>query len=348
MNPLTACARFRAPLRGSCGQAGDWEVVHLPCRPGNPCSPQAAGGVRGGFLNPEMTNMHTYVEQFLYWKGGDAPRAAVEYRMWLRHLETFSLGREAEELVAADLVRFRYWLAERYSPQSVKHAMIVVKGFLGYLSLTGVRVLNPGLVRVPKAVSPPRPTVTEAEYGQMLALVSEKEFYSLEKKVVLRLLWETGVRVSELCGLDLADVDVRARSAVIRTKKTQRSRRIFWSAATHDLLLRFLGIRVCLNQQPALFVGLYRDGTPSDRLHVRSVQRLIHYLADEAGIKKKLTPHSFRHGWAHYRRAQGATLQFIQKGLGHENPASTMWYSQFTDPEFEAEAARYLGTHAKV
>ncbi len=69
---------------------------------------------------------------------------------------------------------------------------------------------------------------------------------------------------------------------------------------------------------------------------------MVKYYIDRAGIKEKITPHSFRHGWAHFRRDQNASLAFIQRGLGHVNPISTFVYEQYNDMEFENNANNYL------
>jgi integrase len=62
----------------------------------------------------------------------------------------------------------------------------------------------------------------------------------------------------------------------------------------------------------------------------------------KASLNEKITPHSFRHGWAHKRRDQNAPLAFIQRGLGHANPVSTFIYEQYQDSEFEINANKYL------
>ena len=74
----------------------------------------------------------------------------------------------------------------------------------------------------------------------------------------------------------------------------------------------------------------------------RTVQRIIRYYVNRAGIKEKITPHSFRHGWAHKRRDQNAPLSFIQRGLGHLSPVSTFIYEKYNDVEFVTNANNYL------
>jgi site-specific recombinase XerD len=162
---------------------------------------------------------------------------------------------------------------------------------------------------------------------------------------MIRLLWDTGVRVSELCDMDITNIDENKTSAVISTKKTGKKRIIVWSNETHDLLLKYMPIRLELhriNKSTALFIGTEHGKGWSVRLTPRSVQRRVMYYVNRAGIKEKITPHSFRHGWAHKRRDQNAPLSFIQRGLGHLNPVSTFVYEQYCDNEFEKSAMNYL------
>lgn len=100
------------------------------------------------------------------------------------------------------------------------------------------------------------------------------------------------------------------------------------------------------NKASALFVGQQNNNSSWNmRLSTRSVERIIKYYSNKAGIIEKVTPHSFRHGWACMRRDQNAPLSFIQRGLGHLNPVSTFIYEQYSDLDFERSAKAYF-SHA--
>lgn len=159
------------------------------------------------------------------------------------------------------------------------------------------------------------------------------------------MLWDTGVRVSELCDMNISQIDTAIHKTVITTKKTLQKRIIIWSDETHRVLLRYIPIRAELykhNKADALFVGQSKNKGWNSRLTTRSVERIVKYYTKRADIVEKITPHSFRHGWANKRRDQNAPLSFIQRGLGHLNPASTFVYEQYTDKDFEKNAKAYL------
>ncbi|HTB32857.1 MAG TPA: tyrosine-type recombinase/integrase, partial [Bacteroidia bacterium] len=187
--------------------------------------------------------------------------------------------------------------------------------------------------------------ITEGEYNRIIDVIPNNEFLELRDLIMIRLLWDTGVRVSELCDLNTTQIDEKKLSAVISTKKTGKKRIIVWSAETHKLLMKYLPLRLELekhNGASSLFVGWDKSKGWSMRLSTRTVERRVKYYVSKAGIKEKITPHSFRHGWAHKRRDQNAPLAFIQKGLGHLNPASTFVYEQYEDSSFVHHAQGYL------
>jgi integrase len=118
-----------------------------------------------------------------------------------------------------------------------------------------------------------------------------------------------------------------------------------WSKETQEVLLKYLAIRLelkNLNNADALFVGFHKGRGWSMRITKRSVERITKKYITKAGIKEHISPHGFRHGWAHKRRDMNAPLAFIQKGLGHSSPVSTFIYEQYNDKEFETNANSYL------
>ena len=289
--------------------------------------------------------MKNKVKEFLEWKGTYAPRASVNYKIWLERFIQICGEKEVEAYTVTDLVQYHKKIELRFSPYTVQFAMIVVKNFFNYCRNNNLQCLAPWLIKTPRIDAKSHRAVTEEEYLKMIAGIPENEFVFLRDLILIRLLWDTGVRVSELCDLNTSDIDPKKLSAIIKTKKTGRPRVIVWSDETHRLLIKYFGIREELertNGSSALFIGQAGNGQWSNRMSRRTAQRVVKSYAKKAGITAKVTPHSFRHGWAHKRRDQNAPLAFIQKGLGHINPISTFIYEQYNDIEFETNAKSYL------
>ena len=292
-----------------------------------------------------MLYMNEIIKKYLEWKGTYALRASVNYKIWLERLLQVCGDKPLEQYDVSDLVKYHNWLEARFTPCTVQFATIVIKNFLQYCKMHNMDCLSPKLVKLPRVNAKSHRAITEQEYQKIISIIPINEFIPLRDTIMVRMLWDTGVRVSELCDLDLSQINEQKRSAVIQTKKNGKMRIIVWSVETHYLLMKYMTIRMEFNRfsnANALFVGYNRGRGWSSRLTSRSVQRSIKYYTDRAGIKEKITPHSFRHGWAHMRRDRNAPLAFIQRGLGHVSPVSTFIYEQYNDIEFERSANSYL------
>lgn len=290
--------------------------------------------------------MEKKISEYLDWKGIHSPKASVMYKSWLKRLVEVCGDKPIEEYTITDIVHYQNWLKVRFSPYSLQYATVVIKNFFQFYRDQNYRCLPPSLIRRKKAKPKSHRAIREEEFEKIISVIPENEFRFLRDLIIVRMLWDTGVRVSELCELDVSQIDTSKPIAVIATKKTTNMRTIVWSEETHRLLLKYIPIRIelyKLNKAPALFVGQQNNNSSWNfRLSTRSVERIIKYYADRAGIIEKITPHSFRHGWAHKRRDQNAPLSFIQRGLGHLNPESTFIYEQYSDVDFERSAKAYF------
>lgn len=291
--------------------------------------------------------MHEKIREYLEWKGTYAHRASINYKIWLNHFLSVCGDKAIEDYSTTDVVKYHRWLEVHYGSYSIQYAMIILKNFFKYFKLNDCKCLSPALIRTPRIQIKSHRAVTEIEYKKIIDEIPINEFLHLRDSILIRLLWDTGVRVSELCDLDITQINENKPSAIIFTKKTGKKRAIVWSDETHQLLMKYMPMRMeleKLNRASALFIGKHCNVEWSMRLTTRTVERMVKYYVNRAGIKEKITPHSFRHGWAHKRRDNNAPLAFIQKGLGHLNPISTFIYEQYDDSEFMKNAQKYLAT----
>jgi integrase/recombinase XerD len=300
--------------------------------------PQVRSGGSYVFMKEKIT-------KYLEWKGTYAPRASVNYKIWLERFIQVCGDKALEEYTISDYVKYKNWIENHYSSYCVQYATIIIKNFLKFYRDQNYTCLSPSFIRIPHVQAKSHRAITEDEFKKMISNIPENEFGLLRDQLIIRLLWDTGVRVSELCDLDISQINENSRSAVIHTKKTRNQRIIVWSEETHYYLMKYMSMRLELHQASnasALFISLNKENNWGSRLTTRSVQRIIKLSVNNAGIKEKITPHSFRHGWAHKRRDQNAPLAFIQRGLGHINPISTFIYEQYNDNEFVKNANMYL------
>lgn len=289
--------------------------------------------------------MQEKIREYLDWKGTYAPRASVNYKIWLKYFIEVCGEKPIEEYGISDVVKYQVWLETRFKSYSVNYAITILKNFFKFYKEQDYKCISSSLIKTPRINSKSHRAVSEEETIKILKVIPSNTFLSLRNLVIVRLLWDTGMRVSELTDLDITQIDEHRHSTVIITKKTGKKRMIIWSKETHRLLLKYISLRMKLEQlngASALFIG--RDGNKAWSLRItkRTVERIVKYYVDRAGISERITPHSFRHGWAHKRRDNNAPLAFIQRGLGHISPVSTFMYQNYHDWEFEKSARKYL------
>ncbi|MDG1538365.1 MAG: tyrosine-type recombinase/integrase [Candidatus Poseidonia sp.] len=170
-------------------------------------------------------------------------------------------------------------------------------------------------------------TLTRRELTTVLETASVSENPATAFLVTMML--DTGMRVSEVCGLNLDDIDVDDASALIRGGKGDKDRLVLFTERTLERLQAWLPIRTALVGESEDACLVNRHGR---RLQPRSVQRMMDTLGEQAGLPKgKLTPHVLRHNFATGLLERGADLVTIQRLMGHATIATTRVYLEISD-----------------
>jgi len=174
-------------------------------------------------------------------------------------------------------------------------------------------------------------THREMERLKEAAATSENPFANL----VITLFLDSGIRVSELCALDRASVDLDDLSATVREGKGNKDRLVLFTPETVTAIEAYAEIRklIVTRHTPS---DEHRDALILNRrgrrLTPRAVQKLMDMLADDADIpKSKLSPHTLRHNFATGLLERGVDLVSIQRLLGHTNIATTRVYLEISD-----------------
>jgi integrase len=185
--------------------------------------------------------------------------------------------------------------------------------------------------------TPPPPDVKLMDLERIVAFTDglpreEKphlELRRLKVRAMIRFLFRSGVRVSELCALRRRDVDLNEGAASIYRAKGGKSRTVHFDAETATALTAYWSLRGDPGRGagalPA-FSGRDKIGVPGTAISTRTVEHIVAGLAESAGVESDVTPHSFRHGLATElvrRRVRESTVQTI---LGHASPATTRIY----------------------
>ncbi len=280
------------------------------------------------------------VKNYLEWKAVRSPKAAIAYKLHLTRFAEYTC-KNTLELANTDIVEFNQCLALKYNPPTIAYSCRVLKNFFNYLNALKEAAVSTFFIQPPRYMRKIRVGVSDEEFHAMCATLNPYEVGDLQKLTILHILYDTGMRVGELCALDTKQISSVESYTSIETEKSKQMRWVFWKKDFHqNTLLRWLGSRICLNQYPSLFVSIDKHGR--ERITQRTVQRWVKEIAKKAGITTRIHPHMFRHAKAHRMRAQGADLKDIQMMLGHVTPFSALLYLNFDKKEMLANAEKYL------
>ena len=263
-----------------------------------------------------------------------ASRHTVDaYRRDLRQLETFLIEKRGSGVPVRriDVYLLRQWLgalARVVGAASVARKISAVKAFFRYLHKRRFVETNPTSELGSPKVRKPLPTFLGVDAArEVMEAPSGDEPAGLRDRAVLELLYGSGLRVSELAGLDLGDVDLA--SATVRVRGKGNKQRIApLGRAAIESLEAYLRERSSVARRPsalhptALFLS--RRGA---RLGVRQVQLLVHRYGALGAGRSDLHPHALRHTCATHMLEGGADLRAIQEMLGHASLATTQRYT---------------------
>jgi integrase/recombinase XerC len=218
---------------------------------------------------------------------------------------------------------------ENLSKASIARTLSAVRSFFRYLVRTGGIARNPAeLVSSPKLGKRLPARLSETEAQDLIEGPSAKTLKGLRDRAILELLYASGLRVSELVGLD--ETDVEWSEHLVRVLGKGRKERIvpfgqFAARALEDYRIersiRGLAIREASGNIP-LFINLR-----GRRITTRSVERVVAAYRTHLAPGRKVTPHSLRHSFATHLLENGADLRSIQELLGHANLGTTQKYT---------------------
>jgi len=255
--------------------------------------------------------------------------------------------------IDAELIRkWRLWLnrlgtnvSDELQKTTQNYHLIALRSFLKFCAKRDTPAMTADKVELARTTRKQVTFLAEEELARLFAQPDIDTEGGLRDRAILELLFSSGLRVSELVGLDKDHINLKRREFMVRGKG-QKDRPIFISPDAADWLQRYINRRQD-NTRP-LFIRY--NGTKAvdltgnfHRLTARSVQRLVSRYALLAGITKHVSPHTLRHSFATDLLMNGADLRSVQAMLGHSNIATTQIYTHVTDPHLKSVHERFHG-----
>ncbi|MEW5851660.1 MAG: tyrosine recombinase XerC [Myxococcota bacterium] len=233
----------------------------------------------------------------------------------------------ADDIQHISLVTLRAFVAARHGvdeASSQARRISALRSFFRFCLRRGIVKDNPALgLSSPKLKRSVPKSLSVDEAFNAVAQPRGDAPLKVRDRAILELLYGSGLRVAELCGLNLADVDLG--SGVVRVLgKGRKERLVPMGGHCLDALKEYLPARLTLKaQSDALFVN-HRGG----RLTARSVARHLAAYGEAAAVRGRLHPHRLRHSFATHLLEGGADLRAIQELLGHASLSTTQRYTK--------------------
>jgi len=224
----------------------------------------------------------------------------------------------------------RSWLAELHthalSPVTIRRKIAALRSFFQFLLKRGLVDFNAAkLLRTPKVPKTLPRVMSEDTANNLIDQIDNGKFekpFPERDRALFEILYGCGLRISELCGLDLPDLDLSENWMLVRGKG-RKERQVPIGQSAVAALLRYLEVRSPQSEERGLFVNFR-----GKRLTDRGARGIVDFYARMIAQDPSIHPHSFRHAYATHLLTDGADLRAIQELLGHAQLSTTQKYTQ--------------------
>jgi len=301
-----------------------------------------------------IKNYEHYLNRFIEWGRENQIEKPLDitldkvhkYRLFLNRLNIAN-SNQLPVIKNSDITKKNSFLKPNNSATLGKNTqnyhLIALRSFLKYLAKNDIESLVPEKIELADISDREITFLAEDELSLLFSKVDKNGLIGLRDNAILETLFSTGLRVSELVGLDRDKISIEKGEATV-IGKGGKARIVFLSESTKKSISQYLNARP--DNDMAVFIRhgrkkkeieisikkLRDDLTNEDkRLTVRTIQRIIGKYAKKAGIIKKVTPHTLRHSMATDLLSAGADLRSVQTLLGHSSITTTQIYTHVTD-----------------
>ena len=259
------------------------------------------------------------------------------YRYNLIKICSFFNTNDITNLTSDDIRNFLYNSKE--SSKTNAHYLTVFKSFYNYLLDIEKISKNPcDEIKSPKTPKNLPKFLTEEEVNKLLNIKCQKPI-DYRNKAMLELLYATGIRISELLNLTLANINILDSSIKVMGKGSKE--RII---PISDITIKYLNLYISeyrnyiLKTKQSEFVFINYNG---ERMSRQGFFKILKNLCLESGINKEISPHILRHSFATHLLNHGADLRIIQELLGHENITTTEIYSHISNEKVKDDYSKH-------
>jgi len=295
--------------------------------------------------------------EYLEIERGRSVKTVINYERYLNRFLNFSKAVKPADITEEQVREFRLYLnrqagtkvggrREPMKRRTQNYYLIALRAFLKYMRKRGEESLSPEKIELAKVPERSLDLISENELNRLLSSPLVDKIEGKRDRAILELLFSTGLRISELCGLSIDDVDLTRDEFSVRGKG-DKVRVVFLSDEAKQTIKNYLAARK--DMEDALFIRYGKKAHVGEeaRISPRVVQRLLKRYAAKAGITRKVTPHVIRHSFATDLLSNGADLRSVQALLGHAHIGTTQIYTHVTDSHLREVHKKFHGKRKK-
>jgi len=294
--------------------------------------------------------LNVYLEQFIQTLRSEkyySPHTCSNYQRDLQRFQAYLAERAIADWAEVGYNDVSAFAAQRHrqgrKSRTIARELSSIRSFYQFLIRRSVIAKNPALeVGAPKSDKPLPKTCDPESLAQLLRVTDDSDELLLRDIAIFELIYSSGLRLAELVGIDLDDIDLAQQQLVV-TGKGNKTRHLPIGSKAVSAVQRWLRVRpnYCRDDgQKALFLS-----KPGDRISPRNVQSRLNYLIQRQGLGQQISPHVLRHSFATHLLESSSDLRAVQELLGHANIATTQIYTHL---DFQHLANVYDSAHPRA
>ena len=224
-------------------------------------------------------------------------------------------------------IRFllEYYDSMKLKSTSIRRKISSLKGFYKYLCRNGKAKDNPfSYVTLPKKEKKLPQYLNYNEMIEIFDVIDTSNLLGLRNRLIMELLYATGIRVSELVNIKINDIDINNRSIMV-TGKGDKSRIVFFNDVCKKILKKYISESNEIRKNDYLIINQHGNG-----ITARGIRLIMNKVIDETSIIKHVHPHIIRHTFATHLLNNGCDLLTVQELLGHASISTTGIYTHVT------------------
>lgn len=279
--------------------------------------------------------MEKTIESFLKYLTQERRYSKKTVEAYQEDLKTYYLFLDEKKIsyqkITNDEIRrfLKYLNSKKYSKNTISRLLSTLRHYYNYLITQKIVFKNPfKVIRNPKKDKRMPNFLQYDELEKIINSIELTDEFNIRNRLIIELLYATGLRVSELSNLKIADFNFKTKEIRV-IGKGSKERIVFFGEYANEVLLLYLKeARPKLSKQSNEYLLLNKNGT---KLSTRGIELVIEKVIKELSIKHHISPHTLRHTFATDLLNNGADLKSVQELLGHSSLSTTQIYTHLTN-----------------